>query len=354
MIIYPQIKNQEVSWQSPSNIAIVKYWGKFGNQLPANPSLSFTLKNSVSNIIIKYDSKKDNKNISLNLSFEGSKNSKFESRIFKYLTSLTSIFPFLTQLHLEIKANNTFPHSAGIASSASGMSALALCLCSIEKRLSGTLQSADEFYKKASYIARLGSGSAARSIYGGFVSWGKIKELQGTSNEYGTHLSKDMIHPVFKDYRDSILIVNSRQKKISSSEGHALMKDHPFAKSRIQQAKNNIKKLLSVLKEGDEENFILIAENEALSLHALMLSSNPPFLLLEPNTINIINKIQQYRKRNNKKLCFTIDAGPNVHLLYSAKIEKEIYHFIKDELLVYCENNFLIEDEIGNGPKQIK
>ncbi len=353
MILYPQIKNQVVSWQSPSNIAIVKYWGKFGNQLPANPSLSFTLKNSVSNIIIKYNSKKDDKNISLNLSFEGSNNSKFESRIFKYLTSLTSIFSFLTQLHFEIEANNTFPHSAGIASSASGMSALALCLCSIEKRLSGTLQNADEFYKKASYVARLGSGSATRSIYGGFVSWGEIKELQGTSNEYGTHLSID-IHPVFKDYRDSILIVNSQQKKISSSEGHALMKDHPFAKSRTQQAKNNIKKLVSALKKGDEDSFISIAENEALSLHALMLSSNPSFLLLEPNTINIINKIQQYRKRNNKKLCFTIDAGPNIHLLYSAKIEKEINHFIKDELLVYCENNFFIEDEIGNGPKQIK
>ena len=125
----------EVAWRSPSNIALVKYWGKYGRQLPSNPSISFTLKNAHTNMRMKYSSG----NGAVTLYFEGERNEQFEQRIKRYIKSINDIYPFLENVDLEIHSENSFPHSAGIASSASAMSALALCLCSIEKKVFNTL-----------------------------------------------------------------------------------------------------------------------------------------------------------------------------------------------------------------------
>jgi len=106
-------------------------------------------------------------------------------KISEFFISITSIFPFLLQLNFKIYSKNTFPHSAGIASSASGMSAIALCLCDIENQYFNSFATKEEFYKKASFVARLGSGSACRSIYGGIVTWG---EADLGSDLYGTKI----------------------------------------------------------------------------------------------------------------------------------------------------------------------
>jgi len=347
-----KIVDNEVTWNCPSNIAIIKYWGKHGIQLPSNASLSFTLQKSVSKILIRYTTRSENNNISFDLLFEGKKNTRFEERISKYLRSLLPVFPFLKQLHLSIDASNTFPHSAGIASSASGMGALALCFCTIEKQLFGTLENAAEFYKKASYIARLGSGSASRSIYGGVNTWGKIEGLPYTSDEFASPFTAG-IHPIFNTYRDYILIVNSGPKSVSSSKGHSLMNNHPYSESRFKQATQRMKNLLIALKNGDEDSFSKITESEALSLHGLMMTSDPSYILMEPNTLKIIQKIKQFRKQEGINLCFTLDAGPNIHLLFPEKSENRINRFINNELLVYCEDNSYISDKTGKGPKQI-
>ena len=101
----------------------------------------------------------------------------------------------------------------------------------------------------------------------------------------------------------------------------------------------------------DVDEFIRVVENEALTLHAMMLSSNPSFILLKPNTINIINKIWTFRKENkNNTLCFTLDAGANIHLLYHNDDYKIVQDFIKNELLNYCSNGLFINDKVGKGP----
>jgi len=345
------IPTGKITWQCPSNIALVKYWGKKDIQIPCNPSVSFTLSTSYTETRIEFEPDPSGKTV-IEFHLDGERNQTFEAKIVGFLESISSIFPFLTQIKLKAYSKNTFPHSAGIASSASGMGALALCLCSIEKQYFGTLQTDEEFYKKASYVARLGSGSACRSLYGGVVSWGEIAGSPNTSNEYGTNLS-GFVHPDFLSFKDSILIVDAGQKKVSSRVGHGLMNSNPFSEQRFRQAGTNIVDLMKAMKENDMETFMRITESEALTLHGMMMTSNPYFLLMKPNTITLIEKIWDYRQQTGHPVCFTLDAGPNIHLLYPQKIENEITKFIEADLTKFLHDSCYLKDRVGSGPKTV-
>ena len=159
--------SQSITWQSPSNIALVKYWGKHGIQLPANPSLSLTLKHSVTIMELSAIASEPGKGRLIAFYFENQLNTAFEERSGAFIQSLHPIFPFLANVDIIIKSHNTFPHSAGIASSASGFSALALCICSLQQLYLPIPLDEKQFRLSASRIARLGSGSACRSIYPG-------------------------------------------------------------------------------------------------------------------------------------------------------------------------------------------
>lgn len=206
----------KVGWESPSNIALIKYWGKFGRQLPANPSLSITLKESKTITSIAYTAVKDKREAEVIFKLDGKPNKSFSERIENYLISICDCFPFLCQLRMEIDSTNSFPHSSGIASSASGMSALVLCLCSIESALFGNEPSEEAFFRKASYLSRLASGSACRSIYGGFAVWGKNNVMSYASDDYAVKLEEE-VNPVFSNLHDTILIVDEGQKKFRAA-----------------------------------------------------------------------------------------------------------------------------------------
>ncbi|MBK8922087.1 MAG: diphosphomevalonate decarboxylase [Saprospirales bacterium] len=343
----------QMLWRSPSNLAIIKYWGKHGVQLPRNPSLSFTLAASCTDTALEYAFKETADNqIDLEFYFQGEKNEAFRARTLTFLESLTPQFPFLRQLQLTVRTGNSFPHSAGIASSASGMSALALGLCSLEDALFGTLQDAEAFDRKASYIARLGSGSACRSIFPKAAVWGATPAVPGASDEYAVP-AEDLLHPVFHDFHNDILIVSTAEKPVSSRAGHALMEGNPYAESRYAQARSRLTALLSALRSGDLQDFGKIAEDEALTLHALMMSSNPSFLLLHPNTLALIEKIRAYRAETKHPVFFSLDAGPNIHLLYPGDIIAEVRGWIEDELRQHCADGWFIQDWVGDGPEEM-
>ncbi|WP_034918599.1 diphosphomevalonate decarboxylase [Gillisia sp. CAL575] len=349
------IDNGKVTWQSPSNIALVKYWGKKENQIPANPSISFTLNNcrTVTSLefTLRKDSEKKGDVFDFDFYFEGQKKEDFKPKIYTFFERIDKYCPYLKEYHLIINSENTFPHSSGIASSASGMSALALCVMSLEKQLSPSI-SEDYFYKKASFLARLGSGSACRSVKGKLVVWGDHVNIAESSNLYGVEYSNE-VHEVFENYQDTILLVDKGEKKVSSSVGHNLMHNHPFAEERFKQAHKNLDALKDIFNTGDLNNFIEIVESEALTLHAMMMSSNPYFILMKPNTLEIINAIWAFREATGLPVCFTLDAGANVHVLYPEKNKKEIFQFIEDKLLVYCEKNQFISDSVGLGSKKL-
>ncbi len=343
--------SRNVGWKSPSNIALVKYWGKKDIQLPQNPSLSFSLKNSFTETSVEYAIKRD-ANSRLEFFFEGREQPEFENRIRKYLESIYKYMPFLAELDMKIESINSFPHSAGIASSASAMSALALCLVSMEKQLFETQQNPDDFYQKASFLARLGSGSAARSVYGSFVVWGKSDAVPASDDEYGVPVHFQNQNGSLQ-LADAILITNSVEKKVASSAGHELMESHPWAETRYAQARQHIEDLIEAMGKKDDDRFVKIIENEALSLHALMMASENGFTLLNQNTWQIIEAIREFRKRENLFMTFTLDAGPNVHLIYRLKDKARIKDWIQKELIKYCENGYWIDDEIGQGPLEL-
>lgn len=344
-----EIESGSVKWSSPSNIALVKYWGKRKNQIPENPSISFTLSDCKTITEVTYIKKSDSE-FSFEVYFEGEKKEAFKPKIQTFFERIEPYVPFLKDYHFKIETSNTFPHSSGIASSASGMSALALCLMSIEEDLNEKYSNAF-FNRKASFLARLGSGSACRSIEGELVVWGQNESTE-SSDLFGVRFDGE-VHPNFKDYQDAILLVDKGEKQVSSTVGHKLMFGHPFAQERFNQAHENLSKLKDVLASGDLSAFIKIVESEALTLHAMMMTSMPYFILMKPNTLEIINRIWKFREDTNSNICFTLDAGANVHVLFPKTEESKVYDFIKSELVAYCQNGHYICDSVGNGAKRL-
>ncbi len=351
------------SWKAPSNIALVKYWGKHGEQLPKNTSISFTLDACHTLTTLEFKKRQSVKKeiqgengqvftesfIDLNVLLDGEEKPEFVPKIVQFISRIAPFSPFILDYDLTIKTHNSFPHSSGIASSASSMAALALCIMSLEKALNPEL-SEELFFRKASLLARLGSGSAARSVQGDLVVWGAHPMIEGSSDLFGLHY-QDKVHDVFKSYHDTILLVDKGEKQVSSTVGHNLMHDHPFAQQRFQQANSHIVSLTKALENGDLDSFIRIVELEALSLHAMMMTSKPYFMLMKPNTLSIIHKVWEFRKSTGSHLCFTLDAGANVHLLFPAQEKTQVNDFIVNELLQFCQNNHYICDRVGNGAK---
>ena len=346
------IKSGKFQWTAPSNIALVKYWGKKENQIPANPSISFTLNNCKTITTLEFEPKKfKDDNFTFDLFFEGILKEDFKPKMQKFFERIEVYLPFLKDFHFTISTENTFPHSSGIASSASGMAAMAVNLMSVEK-LFNPQMSDDYFWEKASFLARLGSGSACRSIQGSVVVWGQNNSINNSSDLLGVPFS-DKIHPVFQDYQDTILLVDKGEKVVSSTVGHELMHNHPFAAKRFEQAHDNLAQMKQILIDGNLEKFVALVESEALTLHAMMMTSMPYFILMKPNTLEIINKIWKFRKETNIQVSFTLDAGANVHVLYPKNTTSEVLQFIKNELIGYCQNQQYICDEIGNGAQKI-
>jgi diphosphomevalonate decarboxylase len=324
----------ETSWRSPSNIAFVKYWGKKGHQIPANPSLSMTLKECVTETFVSFVPSDEMK---VELFLDNVKEDKFALKIQKYLESLSE-FPVLKNVSYTIKTKNTFPHGTGIASSASGLSAFALCLTDYLYSLRGE-KPEGKFFQEASNLSRLASGSACRSVYGGFTSWGDESDYYASPFE---------VHPELAHLKDSVLVVSGEEKKISSTAGHGRMNEHAFAEARFVQAKNNYKLMAEALKSGDVEQMGRILESEALSLHAMMMTSPEAYTLLKPNTLAAIDMIWSFRRETKLPLYFTLDAGPNLHLIYPESVQHKIKTFISHELSPFTER--VIEDERGEGP----
>jgi diphosphomevalonate decarboxylase len=336
-------KSGTVAWDSPSNIALVKYWGKKPVQLPANASISFTLKNCYTATKLSFSRAEKR---SVKVFVNGQEQSSFLKKIEIFFKRIEDYCPYVKNYAFKIETENTFPHSSGIASSASGFSALALCVLSIERKAAEL--SDDDFYKKASFLSRLGSGSACRSVYGPMGVWGEHANYEGSSNDFA--IAYDDIHEVFKNYQDTILLVDKGEKKVSSTLGHDLMNDHPFAVNRFEQARNHMIDLQKILKDGNILDFNRLVEKEALTLHAMMMTSDPYFMLFKPNTLNIIHKVWEKRESEGIPFTITLDAGANVHLLYPAEYKQVALDFIKNDLIAYCQNEQYICDEVGNGP----
>ncbi len=321
--------------RSASNIALIKYWGKHGEQLPCNPSLSLTLSHCYTECCFNLGS--DNPG-SVDFTLEGAKKVGFDSKAIKLHKRIARDYPELLKYSFKIDSRNTFPHGAGIASSASALSSLAM----------GYLEAIGVSDRNIiSHYARIGSGSAARSVLDGLSLWGATKLLQGSSDEYAVAVKN--VDPTFLSLRDTIVVVSDEEKEVSSTAGHALMETHPYAKRRFEVARENLEKLLTSLEIGDWNSFIEVVEREAMELHALMMTGIPSYTLMKPATLDFIIKFRKWRAVSGAQAAFTLDAGPNIHVIHSAQDAQLVSDFVSQWIGANEAKARVIQDVAGKG-----
>jgi diphosphomevalonate decarboxylase len=223
-------------------------------------------------------------------------------------------------------------------------------MLSLDQQITGHTPLSEDFFKEASDLSRQASGSAARSVYPMLATWGEIDTILDSSNLFARPVDKVDVDPIFHDYCDSIIIVDAGEKSVSSRAGHALMETHPFKEERYKRARANLSRLVTAMKDGDLETFIEVVEEEALMLHSMMMTSVPSYILLKPDSLMLIEKIKEFRNVQKIPVCFTIDAGPNIHLLYPAVHKSSVQNWLASEFSRFK----IIHDEVGDGPELLK
>ncbi len=285
---------------APANIALIKYWGKkdAGLRLPANNSISLNLSGMSTVTAVEFVDGLKEDQISID---RGVVTGVEKKRITAHLDRVRQ----MAGIHLRamVESKNNFPKGTGLASSASGFAALTLAAsCSAGLLLSE---------KDLSILARSGSGSACRSIPPGFVEW-KAGNSDRSSYAYS------LFPADYWDIRDVIAIVGSDVKKVSSTEGHAAVESSPLYKGRIRGIPRKIRRIKETIRNKDFSGFGEICEAEALSMHAVMITSKPALIYWKPTTLRVMHQIIDWRSSSLESY-FTIDAGPNVHALCLAK-----------------------------------
>ncbi|WP_308555548.1 diphosphomevalonate decarboxylase [uncultured Lactobacillus sp.] len=294
-----------------TNIALIKYWGKKDATLriPLMSSLSMTLDAFYTDTSI--EKAKDSSEFYLN----GKKQSITDSqRVFNYIKMLQHKFN-LEEENLVIKSINHVPTSAGLASSSSAFAALAAAFCAY--------YNIDADKTLLSRLARIGSGSASRSIFGGFSIWQK-----GDSDEssYAYALDED---PKM-DLQLLAVELDTKQKKISSTRGMKDAQSSPFFKPWIARNELELNKMIEAIKNNDFTALGELAELNANEMHAINLTAQPEFTYFEPDTIRAIKLIENLRE-HGIECYYTIDAGPNIKVLCQLRNRKEIIENFESE-----------------------
>jgi len=287
---------KKVTAKAPANIAFIKYWGKKDEKLrlPANSSISMNLSGACTTTSVEFD-----KRLAKDEFFIDGESLAVEERdrLSKHLDLIRKKAGL--RVFAEVRSKNNFPKGVGIASSASGFAALTMAAA----KAAGLGLSE----KELSILARLGSGSACRSIPDGFVEWRTGKRSKDS-------YAYSLFPPEYWDICDLIAVVGEKEKKVSSTEGHALAQSSPFYRARIIGIPKKIREIKKALKDKDFTKFGEVSEREAINMHAVMMTSNPPLYYWSPQTQAVILAVEEWRD-SGLEVYFTIDAGPSVHLI---------------------------------------
>ena len=279
---------------APVNIALCKYWGKRDPELnlPVNSSLSVSLGELGTHTEVKFSKTVDR--IELN----GKPASReFSERLSQYLDLFRGDGQFF-----DVRTKNNIPTAAGLASSASGFAALIKAL--------NQLMGWDFNPRELSMLARLGSGSAARSLYDGFVVWHAGARADGMDS-YAEPISAE-----WKNLRIGILEVSRARKKTGSTEGmNRTVETSELYESWPAQAQCDFDELRTAIAAQDFALLGKTAENNALAMHATMLAAWPPLCYWKPQSLTLMQKVWQARE-DGLELYFTMDAGSNLKLLF--------------------------------------
>jgi len=292
-----------------ANIAFIKFWGKRDAELnlPANSSLSMNLEGLTTVTTVEFSPDFDDDLVILN---GQEMRGETRQRIVAHLDRVRARAG--RRARARVISENSFPVGTGLASSASGFAALSLAA----SKSAGLELSQREL----SILARFGSGSACRSIPGGFTEW-----AAGTCSD--DSFARQIAPPEHWDLRDVIAIVSQAHKRVGSTEGHALAPTSHLYQARVASVADRLPQARAALLEKDFSTLGPLIEEDAVSMHAVMMTSRPPIYYWLPGSIQLIHEVQNWRAEG-LEVYFTFDAGPNIHLICQAadqaKVEKRL------------------------------
>jgi len=292
-----------------ANIAFIKFWGKRDAELnlPANSSLSMNLEGLTTVTTVEFSPDFDDDLVILN---GQEMRGETRQRIVAHLDRVRARAG--RRARARVISENSFPVGTGLASSASGFAALSLAA----SKAAGLELSQREL----SILARFGSGSACRSIPGGFTEW-----AAGTCSD--DSFARQIAPPEHWDLRDVIAIVSQAHKRVGSTEGHALAPTSHLYQARVASVADRLPQARAALLEKDFSTLGPLIEEDAVSMHAVMMTSRPPIYYWLPGSIQLIHEVQNWRAEG-LEVYFTFDAGPNIHLICQAadqaKVEKRL------------------------------
>ncbi len=292
-----------------SNLALIKYWGNHDAKLrmPLNDSLSMTLDALTTETTVEFDSALENDEVVVG---GEPADEKTFTRVAEQLARIRQLAKIETRARTH--SRNNFPSAAGLASSASAFAALTLA---------GTRAAGLELDERAlSVLARQGSGSAARSIPGGFVEWLAATNVTSTSDQ---SYARQLMPPEAWALRDVIALVSADAKKVGSTEGHALAHTSPFLGERISRLPMRYHRVRRELLAKNLKGMGADIEAEALELHMLAMTSRPPIFYWTPETVRVMDAVRAWRAEGLEAY-YTLDAGPNAHILVQASDAAEL------------------------------
>ncbi len=278
------------------NIAFIKYWGNRNDRLrlPANGSISMNLASLVTQTCVSFERNLNEDCLILN-------NNPLTGKSLLRVTSFLNVVRRMAnkKTYARVTSENNFPTGSGIASSAAAYAALALAAT----HALGLELSEPEL----SRLARLGSGSAARSVPGGFVEWQK-----GESDADSFAFS--IAPPDHWDLVDLIVIVANEHKPVGSTEGHRLAGSSPLQAARLDTAPQRLDLCRQAILSRDFAALAEVTELDSNLMHAVMMTSRPPLFYWQPASLALMKLVPSWRK-TGLPVCYTLDAGPNVHLI---------------------------------------
>ena len=308
------MSNWKATAVASPNIALIKYWGNRDQalRLPSNPSLSMNLAGLTTTTTVEFDPALKQDVFILGGREIGGKGLERVSRFLDQVRTKTSEVSRsaseVSSLFAHVESRNNFPSGAGLASSASGFAALAVAASAA----AGLSLSEAEL----SRLARLGSGSACRSVPGGFVEW-----ASGTDDRSSYAYS---IAPADHwDLRDVVALIDVEHKAVGSTEGHAVAETSPLQAARVATAPDRLAQARSAVLARDFASLADVVEFDSLMMHAVMITSSPVLMYWQPATIAVMHAVRQWRA-NGLAACTTIDAGPNVHVICTAEAADEV------------------------------
>ncbi len=302
-MVYPMSVTACATARAFANIAFIKYWGNTDQslRLPANPSLSMNLEGLYAQTTVTWGVATDS------LLINGQKaGPAATARVGKHLQELRNRFGI--QHHAQVESVTNIPLGAGIASSAAAFAALTVAA------LAAAGLHCDEATLSA--LARLGSGSAARSIPTGFVAWPK-------SDAHESGFARSIAPPEHWPLADVIAIINPDEKAVSSNRGHLSAMSSPLQAARVQSADERFAICEQAILERDFEGLAAVVETDSNAMHAVMMTSQPPLLYWQPASLTVMQSVLKWRA-SGIPICYTLDAGPNVHCLCPEEFAPEI------------------------------